>query len=394
MSNNKYTNLNTDLSIQNNITRFNGFHDNIYKDPFVGGNAFIFVTKPLLFIDPHKPSSLDNTRNLAFNNMTQDPFFLQYIKNENSNPLDEKIVKSLSYITDYSKSSFLPVFTNECRDFSPMSVNMDQQDFFETKQGFRQPLPTNKTMSEGSGTFDISVVEDSNLTFTKTISLWVNYISNITDGTFNANPEMVLNGTLDYTCSVYYFLLEPDGRSIKYWCRYTGCWPTSIPYDVFRYSRGQQDISELNINFQYTSKEDMNPKILEDFNRLSLKVVGEKIDAEDNTIKNSPLLNRNIMLRTKPDLRNILEATERDPIILFKQGSQGEVDYTKDTFELIFDDNGYKSVLSDILNEDDYFFNAYAENTAKYSDEGLSYNKTRYWNNNENPSSDTVERWS
>ena len=56
------------------------------------------------------------------------------------------------------------------------------------------------------------------------MGLWVNYIANITDGTFNANPEMIPRRILDYTSSIYYFVLEPDGKTLKFWSKYTGCW--------------------------------------------------------------------------------------------------------------------------------------------------------------------------
>ena len=383
---NQYTNLNQDNAIHNSITRFTGFYENIYRDPFIGGTAFVFVTKPLLFIDPIKPNVGDYKKILAYENMTRDPVFTQYIKSESLNFKDDKIIASLSYNTDYSRSSFLPIFTNECKDFNSNGVSMGEMSVFDTKQGFTQPLPTHKTNSEAASELSISVTEDSNLTFTKMLTLWVNYISNITDGTFNANPEMVMRGALDYTCSIFYFVLEPDGRTLKYWCKYTGCWPSNIPYEALKYSKGQHDTIDLDINFKYTIKEDMNPRILEEFNILSFRLAGTSITHISNeyaAITESPLLNRDILLNSGlPNVELILKAPERDPIILFRSGdNRGSIADKKDNrFELIFDDFGYKSsVLDGIFNDSTSYINDLANNTAKQPIENIEWNLTDFW---------------
>ena len=46
---NSFTNKNTDQAILNDLSRFHGFYNNVYRDPFIGGNAFIFVTKNRMF---------------------------------------------------------------------------------------------------------------------------------------------------------------------------------------------------------------------------------------------------------------------------------------------------------------------------------------------------------
>lgn len=388
-----FTNLNYDNAGYKNLTRFNGFYDNIYKEPLVNGTGFVFMTRPQLFIDPYKPTVKDTKRILAYNNMLADPIFTQYIKSESINPLDIEIVKALSYNSDYSKSQFLPFITNECKEFSPIGVSMEQMDAFETKNGYRQTLPTHKVQSDAAGTFDIQVVEDGNMSFIKTLTLWVKYIENISNGVFAANPDMVLNGTLDYVSSLYFFMLEPDGKTLKYWEKYTGCWPTIIPYDALKLARAQQDITELNITFQYMTRESMNPKILEDFNKVSFNLLGISlpdyiIDNSYASVKQSPLLNKEVMLRLEDnkELNNIsllLNAKERDPIILFKDGNNKGInpDSVNGRFELIFDDNGYKSeFLESVMGDENYYLNDVATNDAKETSIE-QWNMTDFWGN-------------
>lgn len=384
---NNYINSNSDISLMNSLTKFQGFYDNIYKDPFINGNGFIFVTKPLLFLD-YSRDKTNNANSLAYLNMTKDPQFSQYIKTEILNSNDEQIIQMLSYKENYSfKSAFLPMFTNECKSFDSNDTTMETMDGFDTKQGYRESLPTHTTASEASNTVSISVNEDSNLSFTKLITLWVKYISNISDGTFDANPEMILNGALDYMSSIYYFVLAPDGKSIKYWCRYTGCWPTSIPYGNLRYSKGQNDAMELNINFQYTVKEDMNPRILEEFNMLSLKLLGvntfDKYDIIDGTytsIKSSPILNIN-KLKSNPLTQTIMSAETRDPLIFYISGKTNGINAnaTEDHFELVFDDNGYNNQFLEGILGNNYYINDKASNIAKNQSYINKWDQTDFW---------------
>lgn len=372
------------------LTRFQGFYNNVYRDPFIGGTSFVFVTKPLLFIDPIKGSNAENS-SMAYLNMTRDPVFSQYLVDQVLNTADRKIVEMLSYNTEYSSSSFIPAITNECKNFDANDITMEQTDAFDTKQGFKETLPTYKTQSEASNTLSISVTEDSNLSFTKMMTLWVNYISNITDGTFDANPTMILNGALDYMSSIYYFVLGPDGRSLKYWCKYTGCWPTSIPYSAMRYSKGQTDISDLNLSFVYNVKEDMNPKILEEFNMLSLRLIGSgflknksymnEISGQYSSIKESPLLNLNQMYDI-PGASVLLSSETRDPVVVYVPGDTYSVhsDATNDRFELIFDDKGYTSnLIPDIFKNDDYYINDKATNFVKNGYNSDNWDQTDFW---------------
>lgn len=388
---NSFTNKNTDQAILNDLSRFHGFYNNVYRDPFIGGNAFIFVTKPLLFIDYMAPKKTDTKSRLAYMNMTKDPFFAQYLADQNINSLDREIIKMLSYNINYENSVFLPMFTNQCKGFDSNDSSLEQMEVFDTKQGYREVLPTHKTMSEASNTVSITVSEDSNLDFTKLLSIWVNYISNITDGTFDANPDMILNGVLDYMCSIYYFVLAPDGKTIKYWCRYTGCWPTTIPYSNLKYSKGQQETIDLDIPFVYTVKEDMNPKILEEFNMLSLRLTGKEIPYSEvssglyNSFSTSPLLNREEILAAFPDTKEIFNSKVRDPLILIANGNTEGIaaDKTSDHYELVFDDFGYEDqLIKEVFTDNSTsFINDIANNTARDEFANLNnWQSSGFWN--------------
>ena len=388
-----FTNLNTNRPIKNDLTKFFGFYDNPYRDPFVNGNAFIFITRPMLFIDYEDSRGSGNyadKQKMAYINMTRDPTFAQFIHTQNKNILDNEIVKMLSYNEDYKTSSFLPLFTNQCKSLDANDISLEQIDVFDTKQGYKETLPTHKSASESSNSCTITVSEDANMSFTKLLTLWVNYISNISDGTFDANPDMIKNGVIDYMCSIYYFVLAPDGRTIKYYSKYSGCWPTTIPYGGFKYAKGSQDVVDHDIQFVYTVKEDMNPKILEEFNINSLQLQPSKdfynLVNGFSSIIESPLLNlKKLRDLNIQGIRQKLEAKERDPIIVYNE-TKSTAANTKEgltpQFQLIFDDYGYSSELMENIFDDknnNYYFNDKGSNIVYTKEENAEWNNNTFW---------------
>lgn len=326
-----------------NLRYFDGYYQPHYKDKFVNGNAFIFLTKPKLFLNPYKPSDTDSSADfLSYENMCKDPFFTLFLNGETFNIQDKEILSNLSYKAsepEYSdrKSNFIKIFTNEIKNFDPIDVTLDtNNDAFATKQGYTMPLPTHSTVSKASSALSLQFDETLNMDITKLFTLWVKYIENIADGTFRANPDMVANGEIDYMSSIYYFVFGPDGKTLKYWAKYTGCYPTAIPYGSFNYSRADRTITSVSVPFVYVTKEDMNPQILEDFNRVSLDqpffdYVSDNSDF--NSYRESPILSYKKMLTG--NLSAMVTNEERDPIIFFKENSSDGVGKS-DSFEISF----------------------------------------------------------
>jgi hypothetical protein len=350
----KYTNTNIDVAGQENLTKFETFFTNRYVDPFVTGHSFVFLTRPSLFILPYEDST-PGLNQLAFENMKKDPVFSQFLLTDSANPNDNILAQQLSFINSYTrfitrpKTNFLPIFTNRVKNFQPIDVSMEQREAYETKQGYKIPLPYTKTVSEASNSLILSCQETSNLDFFKIMTLWVNYISNITDGTFYANPEMVRKGIIDYMGSIYYFVLEPDGRTVKYWAKYTGVWPTVVPSSQLSYTRGESSLVESDMTFSYTVKEEMNPSILEDFNKVSLLMPDHKEvrPLGYTSIRKSQYLNKT-SLKTLVQQNNGL----RGPLVYFD-----ELKDTSGKFILSFNEREFFDIYTRGKFNSEYFFN-------------------------------------
>ena len=71
--------------------------------------------------------------------------------------------------------------------------------------------------------------------------------------------------------SIYKFLLDDDMETIRYYAKYYGVFPTSLPRDTFSTADFNNGIV-YNINFKAAFYEDMNPEILYDFNELTTEM--------------------------------------------------------------------------------------------------------------------------
>lgn len=324
------TNTNDDIGSIETLTEYQWLKNKPYLDTFKTGRYFVFMTKPQLFINPDKPINTNNTDDvIAYENMCADSKFTQYLISECHNRSDELIIKSLSYkyFSDI-KSSFLPIITNLCKNADLMDISLETNASFTTRRGYNILMPGKTEGSRAANTISLRFTETHNLDITKLIKLWVEYIANITDGTFMANPTMIKNNVLDYMSSIYVFILDEDGKTIKHYCKYTGVYPVSSQDSNFNSSIGDSNDVELNVNFVYTLYESMDPRILEDFNRTTLKVITDENKTADYDmsgdnvdympISTSSLLNKN-KLFGNPSYKELLNSELRDPIVYYEK---------------------------------------------------------------------------
>ena len=82
-------------------------------------------------------------------------------------------------------------------------------------------------------------------------------------------PEDIDAYRLNYTFSIYRFLLDPYRKSIPYWAKATGCWFSGLPTgDLFNFSIDDEYIPtsrEFSFPVVANRVEYMNPQILTDF---------------------------------------------------------------------------------------------------------------------------------
>ena len=253
----KYIRLNQNI---NELNYFNPYRvGDPYSDALVKGFPILFVTTPVL--------------NLSKKNISNSQFF-KYMSDYNHG-----LFKMLNFngfgsngsedqnIPWHTTQPFIPLLTNKFVSVDVKDTQAASKEFGTTFYGFKMELPGPLIDSINGGQFSIQFLETRDAAITKIFKVWLEYIEGVTRGKFHTSQEAINQKILDYTCSVYYFLLDMDGETIQYYCKYTGCTPTNVPYSQYaQESNGGHDIVNMSIDFNYSLKEDMDPQILTDFN--------------------------------------------------------------------------------------------------------------------------------
>ncbi|QXN67972.1 hypothetical protein FPHOBKDP_00222 [Listeria phage LPJP1] len=190
-----------------------------------------------------------------------------------------------------SNSSFIKPLTNRFINMSLKGISTITKEVNETFYGHKQLLPGPFINSVVADETSVTFEEDKNSTILQIHKLWTDYIEAVSRGQMKPNPQVFMNRYIDYTSSIYYFLLDFVMETILYYTKYTGCSPTNVPYDVMNSDIGaSKDIAQLSFNYAYSYKEDMDPAILMDFNSVSLDspVLASSKDSESIIYSTSP----------------------------------------------------------------------------------------------------------
>ena len=261
--------------------------------PITGVN-YIFFTSPDLGVTQAKFNSIPNAKydpSKAFKN-NQNVLKLPGGKGESI--YNDFMVKSLSG----EMGMFIPIFSNRAASLPASSETLDTLDYSETWNKYKIPLGTTTKDSKISGNFELMFRDDSNLTIMKMVKLWYDYIESVFYGRCLSPYAMIgdmqdpFNTIIDYMSSVYAFSCKPDGKTLQYWAKYTGVFPTSNPYEIFASEDGDwSNITRTHIPFQFAYKEDMDVTILRDFNLL-----GQKNKEVLNQAKTGPYFDDNLVI--------------------------------------------------------------------------------------------------
>ena len=87
----------------------------------------------------------------------------------------------------------------------------------------------------------------------------------ITGGT-GSFGHAVLDRVLDFACSIYYFQTLPDAQTIEFGVRFTGCFPTAVPFSPWNARLGNSEGVKVSVPYTYAYMEPMEPRIFMEFN--------------------------------------------------------------------------------------------------------------------------------
>jgi len=218
------------------------------------GFQYMFITKPKINLGDVGKTGQENTASDSFFTYLQlyKPEVLEVLNSRNTN----------------NSGIFIRMLTNRYKGFDTQDVVMRTKETYETWKGYKITQPVNIIDSINGGTFSISYDETEDAMITLIHKCWVDYIDKIRNGNLRPDPDIVEFKEIDYMSSLYFFTTEPDGRTLKYWAKYTGVMPISVPYSAFGGEKGAQSVIRNQVQYAYSYKEDLEPDVLKDFNRI------------------------------------------------------------------------------------------------------------------------------
>lgn len=245
-------------------TKFNRFRVQ-YPDYFMNNTlGYVFFTRPDLNLFS---SATDNSESEDGSDIHQqirsDPQ-LFYIMGANA-----ETAKSLTKSYD-SSHHFNPLLSNTVMSLDVSDESIDTLETGETFTGFKTQYAKSNIRSMTAGTVSITFPETYNATLTQLHQLWCAYESGVYRGTLKPKEEYIYGKELDYACDIYYFLVDAEDMIIRYWCKYTGCFPLNVNKSIFSFS-GETQINHpnLNVTYAYFAREDMSLMNLYEFNNNS-----------------------------------------------------------------------------------------------------------------------------
>lgn len=251
--------------------------ETIEADYAVKAIPALFITTPLL--------------NLTKTNVNNN-HFLKYISET-----DPELLSLLSFgaKTDNSSqvntSPFIKLISNRFESFTTKATTSQPREVGETFYGFKQYLPGPYINSISGDSISIEYTETGGMEILQLHKIWLDYIENISRGIFKPSWTASFNRYLDFTSSIYLFSLAPDGETILFWEKLTGCSPISVPYDAFSSKTvNDKEIIRYSIEYIYSYKEDLNPRSIQAFNTLARKKNLNNINSIDLTNQEIPVV--------------------------------------------------------------------------------------------------------
>lgn len=177
-----------------------------------------------------------------------------------------------------------PFFNTESPFLIPLSNNL------VSLSGWPDPVIDTETSEGGYYSEDLTMAKGSdrlNRTYDLTLTfrdiqggfilallyMWIRYMQLVVRGDITAYPEDIAARRINYTCSIYRFVMDPSRQFITKWSKATGCFPRSIPIgNVFNFGAQEKFISssaEYSVPFTANTIEIMDPIIFRDFNTVS-----------------------------------------------------------------------------------------------------------------------------
>lgn len=185
---------------------------------------------------------------------------------------DEVDIVKGGYSYAIDKTPFIPLVSNLCTDCSGgKDIILETEQTDQNFSGNSLVYGSGINESRGPGEISLTFEDIYGSPMFYLILLWVYYIHYVAKGICVPELKYITNRIIDYSCSIYVFMLDTDQETIVRATRYTGAFPKSIPFANILHSRDIdiQSLSKFTIPFQYNFACPMDPILFREFNMIS-----------------------------------------------------------------------------------------------------------------------------
>jgi hypothetical protein len=289
---------NAGLNVADPVAANIGFFNNtgkVYADPMKLGRSMIFFTRPNLnfrsganiqrsrIFSYYSSNALSSgiMRQLMFPDLAKEMYYAIYGRSDNKIPVrgtcDDRNIGGRVIIEGEDsipivRSNFIPLLSNACVSASGgKDITIDT---YETKGNFsgdklKYAGGVDDTLTVGEFTCEFEDLYHSPILII--FYLWIMYMHYVAKAICDPEWAYIVHRIIDYTISVYIFMLGTDNQTIIRWVKYGGCFPINIPFTSIQHSRtlNTEDLRNINITMAYNFMCPMDPVTLTEFNMLS-----------------------------------------------------------------------------------------------------------------------------
>lgn len=184
----------------------------------------------------------------------------------------EDVIAQTGYSYHIDETPFIPLVSNLCTDSgSGKDIVLETEQTDPNFSGNHLVYGSGINESKGPGEITLSFEDIYGSPMFYMILLWVYYIHYVAKGICNPEQGYIVNRIIDYTCSIYIFMLDTDQKTIVRATKYTGCFPKSIPFGNIMHSKeiDFQSLAKISVPFQYNFCSAMDPLIFREFNMIA-----------------------------------------------------------------------------------------------------------------------------
>jgi hypothetical protein len=275
-----------------------GFFNNtgkLFVDPMKLGKTVIFFTRPNLnFFSKrniirsrifsyyrNNPMGVAIMRQLMYPDIAERICYAIYDDLGNKMPIvgrcddsiigEEKMIEGIHSLP-LVKTNFMTLLSNTCTSTSNgkdlvLENFMTEGNFSGDRLQYAGGLDSILSIGNLSCTFEDIDRSPIMMVF----FIWIMYMHYISKAICDPHWEYIVRRIIDYTCSIYIFMLAPDCQTILRWVRYGGCFPMNIPFGAIQHTKdtNSDSLRELSIDFGYNFMCAMDPLVLTEFNMIS-----------------------------------------------------------------------------------------------------------------------------